>query len=659
MRFAFYIIFLVISGIIFTSCTPKHSDIVIAKYSDDTVTMGEFETAYSKNAGGIDLAKKDSLPKLKNFLDLYVNFKMKLRDAKVKGFDNDEALTAELKDYKEKVGSTYLIEKKIVEPGIRKLYDQRKYELRVAHLWVKPDSMSDEQAKAYTQSLIDSIQQGKKFEDMVLKYSADQYSKKTGGDIYYVTAGTVVQEFEDAAFATEVGKIYPYPVKTKFGYHIIKVNEKKERIPQVRASQLLIDFRIDSTRTDSVEARKQIEDIKNQITQGADFTEMVKKYSEDPSSKENMGDIGFFERRMMVKEFDETAFNLKKGEVSDIIKTQFGYHLIKLTDVKPYPTFEEDKENLKRLFKRTRYDKVYSDLITELKTKYNFRFNNDVVAFIIKQNDSTKFGSEYWSREWRNSIKDSTIYSINNKNISVDTLFSRSEKLADFNNKVVTEKLLNTAVNKDGENAVLTLEAGELEKTDTQFASLMDDYRNGIYIFKLQDDEIWSKVKVDSADLMKFYEVNKGKYTWPDRVKFQEIFSRKDSLINSYYDRLVNGESFDSIAVKYTERPGYKEKAGIYDFTDLSNPLAQEAQKLTTIGSYSKPIKSGNGFSIVRLIASDPARLKTFDEAKAEVSGQFQESESKRLESEYVNKLKTLYKPEIFYEKLDQAFKSN
>ncbi len=658
MRFAFYITLLVISGIFLTSCAPKHSDIIIAKYSDDAITLGEFENAYAKNAGSIDLAKKDSLPKLKNFLDLYVNFKMKLRDAKVKGFDNDEALNAELKDYKEKVGSTYLIEKKIVEPGIKKLYDQRKYELRVAHLWIKVDSLGDEKAKTFTQSLIDSINNGKKFEDMVLKYSADQYSRKTGGDIYYITAGNVVPEFEDAAYATEVGKIYPYPVKTKFGYHIIKVNEKKERIPQVRASHLLIDFRIDSTRVDSVEARKQIEDIKNQIAKGADFTEMVKKYSEDPSTKENGGDLGFFERRMMVKEFDEVAFNLKKGEVSNVIKTQFGYHLIKLTDMKPLPSYEEDKENLKRIFKRSRYDIAYNDLVGGLKTKYNFKFNNNVVASIIKQNDSTKFGTDYWSKEWRKSLKDSVIYSINNVNVSVDTLFSRAEKSSEFNNKLVTEKLLNTAVNKDGENTALNLEAGVLEKTDEQFAALMDDYRNGIYIFKLQDDEIWSKVKVDSADLVKFYDANKEKYSWPDRVKFQEIFSRKDSLINVYYNRLQKGESFDSLAAKYTERTGYKEKAGMYEFTDLSNPLAQEAQKLKT-GSFSEPIKSGNGFSIVRLIASDPARLKTFEEAKAEVSGQYQESESKRLESEYVGKLKNLYKPEIFYEKLDQAFKSN
>ncbi len=98
----------------------------------------------------------------------------------------------------------------------------------------------------------------------------------------------------------------------------------------------------------------------------------------------------------------------------------------------------------------------------------------------------------------------------------------------------MTEKMLNTAINKDGENAALALESGELEKTDAEFAALMDDYRNGIYIFKLQDDEIWSKVKVDSADLVKFYQANKEKYSWPDRVKYQEIFSKKDSLINSY-----------------------------------------------------------------------------------------------------------------------------
>ncbi len=658
MRFPFYFTILVVSVIFLASCTPKHSDIVVAKYSGDVITLGEYESAYIKNAGSIENAQKDSISKLKSFLDLYVNFKMKLRDAKVRGFDKDAALNAELSDYKEKVGSTYLIEKKIIEPGIKQLYDQRKYELRVAHLWVKPDTMSDERAKAYTQSLIDSIQNGKRFEDMVLKYSADQYSKKTGGDIYYITAGTVVQEFEDAAYATEVGKIYPTPVKTKFGYHIIKVNEKKERIPQIRASHILIDFRVDSTKTDTVATRKQIEDIKNQLKQGADFAELAKKYSEDPGSKENGGDLGFFERRMMVKEFDEAAFNLKKGEVSDVVKTSFGYHLIKVTDIKSFPTFEEDKENLKKIFKRTRYDKIYNDFVSNLKTKYGFKFNNNILAYIVKNNDSTKFGSDYWSREWRKSVKDSTIYSINNKNVTVDTLFSRSEKLADFNNKLMTEKMLNTAINKDGENAALALESGELEKTDAQFAALMDDYRNGIYIFKLQDDEIWSKVKVDSADLVKFYQANKEKYSWPDRVKYQEIFSKKDSLINSYYDRLEKGESFDSLATKYTERTGYREKAGMFDLIDLSSPAAKEANKLSS-GNYCKPFKNGNGFSIVRLIAKDPARPKSFEEAKAEVSGQFQESESKRLDSEYIGNLKNLYKPEIFYEKLEQAFKSN
>ncbi|MCX6152320.1 MAG: peptidylprolyl isomerase [Ignavibacteriales bacterium] len=656
MRIRISLALIIITSFIVSSCSPEHSKIVIAEFGKDNLTLGEFENAYAKNVGGIETAKKDSIAKYINFLDLYVNFKMKLRDASVRGYNTDPALSAELNDYKEKVGISYLIEKQIVEPGIKKLYDQRKYEMRVSHIMIRPDSV-EEKSKTLAYQILDSLKLGKNWNDMAKKYSADQYSKNKGGDIYWLTAGMIIPEFEDAFYNTEIGKVNPVPVKTRYGWHIIKVTEKRERIPQVRASHILIDFRIDSTKTDSVAARKQIEDIKNQLNNGADFAELAKKYSEDPSSKENGGDLGFIERRMMVPEFDEAAFNLKKGEVSNIVRTNFGYHLIKVTDTKPYPSFEDEKENLKKLFKKTRYDKAYADLVSNLKVKYNLKLNENTISFFAKNIDSTKVGPDYWKKSWRDQIKDAEVYSYAGKKVIVDTLFSRMEKSAE-NNKLVDAKMITAAANKDGENSVLAEEANNLDKSDPQFASLMDDYKNGIHIFKLQDDEVWSKVKIDSVKLLDFYTKNKDKYNWTDRVKFQEIFSRKDSLINVYYDKLTKGESFDTLATKFTERPGFKEKAGMYDLVDLTNPIATEANNLQIVGSYSKPFKNGGGWSIVKLIAKEPARTKTFEEAKAEVSGQFQESESKRLENEYIAKLKSMYKPEINYSKLEEAFKT-
>ena len=648
-----------IASLIISSCSPQHSNIVVAEYGKDKITLGEFENAYLKNAGSIEVAQKDSISKYRNFLDLYVNFKMKLRDAYVRGFDSDPALNAELKDYKEKIGISYLLEKKIVDPGIRKLYEQRKYELRVSHIMIRPDS-SDDKAKELAYAIIDSLKQGKSWDEMANKYSADNYSKSSGGDIYWITAGTIIPSFEEAAYETKVGEVNPNPVKTQYGWHVIKVTDKRERIPEIRVSHILASFKTDSAKIDTAAALKKIEDIKKQLDNGADFAELAKKYSDDPSSKTNNGDLGFFARRTMVKEFDEAAFNLKQGEVSDIVKTRFGFHLIKLTDMKPYPSFEEDKENLRKIFKRTRYDNAYTAYVDSLKDKYNFKVNNNIISFIANIGDSSKVGPDIWNKPWRQQVKDSVIYSYSNKKVTVDTLLSHLENMPEYKNNLVTEKLLNTIAGKDGANALLAEEASNLDKTDPEFASLMEDYKNGIYIFKLQDDEVWSKIKIDSTGLQNYYLQNKEKFKWPDRVKYQEIYSRKDSLINSYYARLNKGESFDSLVSKYTEHTGAmgKANAGVSQLVDLSNLAAQTANNLD-IGNYSKPFKNEGGWSIVRVIDKEPARLKTFEEAKAEVSGMYQENESKRLEAEYLTSLKSMYKPEIDYNKLEEAFKSN
>ncbi|MGE5438514.1 MAG: peptidylprolyl isomerase, partial [Bacteroidota bacterium] len=254
MRIRILSVLFVVVAMYLSSCSPEHSKLVLAEYGNEKVTLGEFENVYLKNGSTMETAQRDSLSKLKNFLDLYVNFKMKLSDATQRGFDKDPALQSELKDYKERIGSSYLVEKEMTAPAIKSLYDKRKYELRVSHLMVRPDTIPDAKAKEIAQSLLDRIKKGESFETLVKQYSSDVYSKNNGGDIYYITAGTVLPEFEDAAYATEVGKVYPELVKTRYGYHILKVTEKRERIPSIRASHILISFRSDSGKVDTAAA---------------------------------------------------------------------------------------------------------------------------------------------------------------------------------------------------------------------------------------------------------------------------------------------------------------------------------------------------------------------------------------------------------------------
>jgi peptidyl-prolyl cis-trans isomerase SurA len=641
---------------LFISCAPEHSKIIVAKYDDSTLTMREFEKAYAKNVGNYEAAAKDSFNNYKNFADLYVNFKMKLEDALSKGYQKDSTLSQELLDYKKKVGTSYILEKYVVEPVIKDWYEKRKIEIRASHIMFRPDKSGDwTAAEKMANAVLDSIKRGAKFEDMVVKYSQDQYSKNKGGDIYYFTAGQLPKDFEDAAYSTEVGQVYPKVVKTRFGYHIIKVTDKKPRIPKIRASHILASFKNGPMGlTDSAAAKAKMDTILAALKSGEDFAKVAEKYSDDPGSKSAGGDLGYFERRMMVPEFDSVAFKLDVGQVSDVVKTQFGYHIIKLTDKMAYPTFDEDRENLKSILKRTIYNDLYNNYTDSLAKQYNYKIDDTAMQQMIGYNDSTIIGAPLKGLE---EIGTKPIFTFDNKKESVADFYMKMSGDKDFAGKIISPDILNKAANKFSRELFLEEKALSLDKTDAEFASLMKDYENGIFIFKLQEEEVWNKVKVDSVKLYDFYQKTKNNYQWKDRVAFTEIFARKDSVIKDYYNQLKAGVNFDTLAAK-TERVGYKDKDGKYELQVVgSTELSKAADKLMNVGDYTEPIPNSGGYSILRLDKKDPAHLKTFEEAKPEVAGAFQEAESKRLEAEYLDSLKEKYHPVIYYDELREAFK--
>ena len=653
MLFRIAVLFTFVLALIFSSCAPEHSQIVLADFGNQKITMKDFENAYANNSGGVEIAKKDSLSKLKNFLNLYVDFRMKLRDAEIRGFDQDTAMQKELQDYKEKVGVSYLIENQLVDPAIQQLYDRRKWELRVSHIMLKlnPDG------KKLADELLDSLRNGADFAQLAKKYSVDRFSAPNGGDIFYITAGMLPPTFEDAAYSTEPGHIYPQVVETKYGYHIIKVEEKRPRVPEVRASHILIAFNHEG-KVDSASAKARVDSVVEKLKAGEDFAKLAKEYSDDPGSREKGGDLGYFNIYTMVRPFAETAFLLKNiGDVSGIVETQFGYHIIKLTGRKPLPTFDEDKENLKKMYKNQRYQLQYDSLADKLRSKYDYKINKKTFDDIIANTDTTKVGQENPKYD---KIRDEVLYTFSGGSETVGEFLDQVYKRFDYNGRQITPDFLNQAINQISAESLVNEEAMNLDKTDPKFADLMENYKDGIYIFKLQEDEVWNKIKVDSTELHNYYEKTKNNYRWPDRVNFSEIFAGSDSAITHYYELLKQGANFDSLASLYTIRPGYKEKNGVWGLQDVnSSDLASHAFMLNSPGDFSKPFAYENGFSIVKLISKDPSHIKSFEDAKAEVSGAYQEVESKQLEKDYIDRLDNLYHPKIYYNELDKAFKSN
>lgn len=646
------------SILLFISCSTEHSNILIGKFSDTEITMSEFERAYTKNVGSEEKAISDGYDEYKNFADLYMNFKMKLRDAQVRGYHNDESLKDELDEYKRKVGASYILEKNLVEPALKNLFNLRKEEIRASHLMIRSTPDRDiEESKAFAQALLDSIKNGNAtFEELVERHSDDQFSKPKGGDIFYFTAAQLPIEFEEAAYKTKIGEVYPEIVQTSFGLHIIKVTDRKQRIPKLRASHILASYSNEAGSVDSAAAFEKINSVMIMLKEGGDFSKLAEEYSDDTGSKANGGDLGFFERRMMVQEFDEVAFNLKVGEISDIVKTGFGYHIIKLTEIPNHPTFEEEKENLRNIYKRLRYPEDHRKLIAELGEKYNYQINQSTIEKIVDFADSVKIGADYPAMD---EIGNEVVITFADQSIDFKAFYQKLKSEPSNAGKLFSTDVLTSGANKMSEELLLEKEAMTLDLKNPEFAALMEDYRNGIFIFKLQEEEVWNKVKLDSTRLAEFYEQNKEKYFFPDRVSYTELFVRIKENAERYYQEIQTGANFDSLVANFNERTAMQDKGGKYELQAVgTNEFSKAVEKLQP-GEYSDVIQNTGGYSILRLDTKEPSRIKTFDEARAEVSGAFQEAESKRLEQEYIQRLKLTYKPIINYDKLHLAFEPN
>ncbi len=530
--------------------------------------------------------------------------------------------------------------------------------MRVSHIMIRPDSTGDDAARKKAEEILEKIKSGESFEELAKKHSQDFYSRDKGGDIYYIQVGQTVPAFDYAAYNCDPGKVYPEVVKTNFGYHLIKVFEKKPVKSQIRASHILIRVQDDKGQLDSAASKEKISEVMEKLKNGEDFDSLTVEYSDDHSNKDKGGDLGFFGRRRMVLEFDEVAFNTKVGEISDMVQTQFGYHLIKVTDEKPYPTFEEEKDNINKLFQDKYYTVKYNELIDSLTNAYGYSLNEDAIKFIAENNDSARFDDEYLNTKLSGKVKDKAVFTVEGKPYYMEEMVAQLKDDNKFKNNFINEKNLKSAVKQFSDDVLIARKVEEMDITHSAFKDLMDEYKSGIYIFKIQEEEVWNKIKLDSAKIYEYWEANKEKYTLNDRVDYSEIFARQDSSIQKYYQMLQAGEQFDSLAAKYTHRSGYKKTAGKHAIADTDkNDLTRKAYALEKPGDYSEPFKYTSGWSIVKLNEKLPARIKTFEEATPEVTSDLQEAESKRLEEEYIKKLNEIYKPIHKYDELSKAFK--
>ncbi len=654
-------LFLIAASLCSPAVQAQQKNSVVAEIGDYKLTLGEYERQFIRNNGGESAAAMSDMETRNDFLDLLVKYRLKVLQAREKGYDKDPEIMRELSEYRNTLAVPYLTERALIDPNIETLYKQRLEEVRASHILIRitVDSLGVEDTLSALNKAMDIIRQAKAgvpFDSLARQYSDDKGTAEKGGDLQWFTAGMTVPVFDQAVYALTPGEVRATPVRTMFGYHVVKLVDRKPARGEIHVSHILVRLPQENP-TDTAAAFQKITLILDSLKNGTDFADLAMRNSEDPSSGGNGGDLGWFGRRKFVPEFEAAAFALNTDETSGIVRTQFGYHIIRVTGQRRPRSFEDSRQELKDLYRRYSYEQDNRVFIDDIVAGYGIKTKQDVSAMIIENVDTTATTSAPgWYNRLTDPMKEKVWITLKGENITVGEAIKIIERSQDLQSKALNRASLAQLADQIGQKEALRMETANLEDRYPEFGTLMQEYREGVLLFRAEQDAVWNSVKVDEDRLKEFWEEHKADYTWPKRVRFAEIFVTSDSLGQVLRDSLNAGVDFGELAERHTQRTGYKKKQGDWGFQTLdANELAVAAAKAAP-GWIEGPMKFQYGYSIIKVVEKDDAREKTFEEAQSEVSSKFQEFESKRLEREWIQSLKDKFGVKIHDDVLKKAF---
>lgn len=593
----------------------QKNDNVLFSIDDEKVYTSEFIRVYQKNK---DIVIENEHKNFDDYFNLFVDFKLKLKQAYDLQLDTSSSYINELEQYREQLVSPYLQDQEAVELLIKEAYDRMNYEVNASHILVRlsPDAKPKDTLLAY-QKIIEARNKalnGITFEQVAKQYSEDPSANQNGGNLGYFSAFSMVYAFENAAFNTKTGEV-SQPFRTQFGYHIVKVNDKRNSVGEVQVAHIMVKLNPE----DSIDSKNKIFDIYNKLEQGGDFKTIAIQHSDDISSAKKGGILPKFGTGKMIKPFEEVAFSLQnEGDFSEPFKTTYGWHILKLLKKYPIKTFEDSHDYIENKIKngnRSKY--VEKSLANEIEKQYNIIEYLEILSdFYVADIDKMKSSKILLIIENKTfTSNDFYNFSLENKNKNIGELYD------DFKN----ERIINYF-------------KSHLEETNKEFAIIYQEYKDGLLLFELLQKNIWEKSEKDTIGLLKYFEANKSKYTWKKRAELSIASCtslEKAKLVKLY---LEENKTIDEIKIFVNE-------GATIHVLFSSGKLEEGNSKLPKnyemkIGVSKIYIEKSNQYIIVKTDKIILPSSKKIDETRGEVINDYQIY----LEEKWVEDLRKKYK---------------
>ena len=643
-------------GLFAFSVFSQATDPVLLQIANEKVTKNEFIKVFEKN--NIKSENPDNKA-LEEYLDLYINFRLKVTEAKALGMDTIKSFRDELAGYRKQLAQPYLADNEETEKMIREAYDHMQYDVHASHILIRIDRLA---SAADTLAAWNKIMQlrkriikGEDFGKVAAEASKDAQARNSEangrkikgnrGDLGFFTAFDMVYPFESTVYNAKVNEV-SMPVRTDFGYHLIKVTDKLPAMGKVQLAHIILVYPANASLDDSLKVADSANLAYKLIKEGKDFGDVAKKFSDDLSTSGKGGVLPWFGATRLLPDFILNIQKLKeKGDYSEPFQTMYGWHIIKLIDRKPIGSFDEEKDGIKQHIPRSdRNTDIQEAFVAKTKAKYGFTQNLASLTELTKTVTDSIFEAS-WKLEQAAGL-DKNLFTIGTKTYTqadfakyLVSAQRRGQKrdVASFVNQQYAI-YVNDAVNQYADS--------QLEAENPDFKSLIGEYHDGILLFDLTDKKVWSKAVKDTVGLQQYYDQNKNNYMWDTRLDASILTIKDPSIIKNLNKLLKKGASDEQILGKFNHDSIQKVTIDHKKFVKGDNSLVDGNEwkpgtsKLIPLGDTSNAI-----IVVHKVVAPEP---KLLSEIRGTITAEYQNYLEKAWISELRAKYPVIVNREVF-----------
>jgi len=627
MRFLFTLLFIVFS----ISLHAQNNKDILFTVDDELTYSSEFIRVFNKN---LDLVQDESQKDVNEYLKLFIDYKLKLKEARNLGLDKNEKYLRELSSYKTQLAKNYLTDNEVTNELVEEAYERMSYEINANHILVRLDetARADDTLAVYNELL---KLKARVLEEGYKAVQKDVHNGKTifAEDLNYFSAFKMVYDFENVAFNTPPGEISE-PFKTQFGYHILIVNDKRKSKGQREVAHIMVNI--------GEGAEDRINDIYKKIEQGEDFESLAKQFSEDKSTANKGGKLAAFSSgELRSSEFEIQAFELEnKGDYTLPFKSDFGWHIVRLINKIELESLDAMRPSLEAKVKRDSRSKlINTSRVNELKERYAIsNVDKDLEYF------TTILNEDYYKSKWQtpdNFETEKPFVKIDKKQFTYGNFAAFLIETQRRTTKVqVFIDLVSMKYNIFLESMLLQYQEENLENENEEFAHILGEYRDGLLLFDLMENEIWKAGSTDSIGLQEYYKANKENYFFNKRIDAVVASSANIDDINNVAKLMKQGKSPEQI----------KESININDEVHViftSAKMDANHQAITKDFEFKEGLSDvlmhNDAYIVVDVKEVLPKSLRSFEEAKGKVVSDFQDNK----EINWLKALREKYKVEI------------